>query len=164
MKNFKLYKTIIILLLIPMLYVNAQFNGYFSHRDASWVHQMDSVFVEGSQPPGLSPITKYKVTQETIESRSYRDLNEIVMGEVPGFFSNQKGVMGYGVSSGSAGKLSLRGHGGDPTTELLIAENGKPEIMGLMGHPVPDAYSADVLGEVEGGLILRSDRAVVEAL
>ena len=39
--------------------------------------------------------------------------------------------------------------GGNPTTNILVAQNGKPEIMGLMGHPVPDAYSADFLRSVE---------------
>jgi len=123
--------------------------GYYSPRDSAWVYQMDSLFVVGNRQPGLSPIARLTIPQERIEAMAYRDLNEIITGEIPGIFGTEKGVMGYGVAGGSAGKLSLRGQGGDPTTGILIAQNGKPEIMGLMGHPVPDAYSADVVGEVE---------------
>ncbi len=149
MKLINNWTIISVALLIPMLSLQAQYSGYFSYRDSLWVHQMDSVFVEGNQPPGLSSLVRTTVPQERIEAMAYRDLNEIITGEVAGFFGSQKGVMGYGVAGGSAGKLSFRGHGGNPTTGLLIAQNGKPEIMGLMGHPVPDAYSADVVGEVE---------------
>ncbi len=123
--------------------------GYFSPRDSAWVHTMDSIFVEGNRAPQLQQAARISIPQEEIEAYAYRDLNEVVSGEVPGVFGTEKGVMGYGVSAGSAGKLSIRGQGGDPTTGILIAQNGKPEIMGLMGHPVPDTYSAAVVGEVE---------------
>lgn len=126
-----------------------RFAGYYSSRDSTWVFSMDSVFVQGFRAPELSPQSTVSIQEERIDAMGYRDLNEIVAGEIPGVFGNEKGVMGYGVASGSAGKLSIRGMGGDPTTNVLVAQNGKPEIMGLMGHPVPDAYSADFLRSVE---------------
>jgi len=129
--------------------VNGQFRGYYSPRDSVWVFSMDSVFVRGNRPPELLPVATTTVPEERIEAMGYRDLNEIVTGEVPGILSTEKGVMGYGVADGSAGKLTIRGLGGDPTTGILIAQDGKPEIMGLMGHPVPDAYSADFISEIE---------------
>ncbi|HKJ67541.1 MAG TPA: TonB-dependent receptor [bacterium] len=126
-----------------------QFRGYYSPRDSVWVFSMDSVFVEETQPPQLSPMSVSSVSEERIHAMGYRDLNEIITGEVAGIISTEKGVMGYGVADGSAGHLSVRGVGGNPTTGVLIAQNGKPEIMGLMGHPVPDAYSADFIRDVE---------------
>ncbi len=142
--------SLLILGLFPLQQtVNGQFRGYYSPRDSVWVFSMDSVFVEETQPPKLSPISTASVSEERIQAMGYRDLNEILTGEVAGIISTEKGVMGYGVAGGSAGKLSVRGVGGDPTTGVLIAQNGKPEIMGLMGHPVPDAYSADVVSDVE---------------
>ncbi|MBD3274065.1 MAG: TonB-dependent receptor [Candidatus Marinimicrobia bacterium] len=127
----------------------AQIDGYYSPRDSVWIFYMDSVFVEESVPPQLSQISMSSVSEERINAMGYRDLNEIITGEVPGVFGTQKGIMGYGVAGGSAGKISIRGLGGEPTTDLLVAQNGKPEIMGLMGHPVPDAYSADFIEQVE---------------
>jgi len=126
-----------------------EFTGYYSPRDSVWVFSMDSVFVHGTQVPELIPHSTVTIREERIESMGYRDLNEVVTGEIPGVFGNEKGVMGYGVADGSAGKLSIRGLGGDPTTGILVTQNGKPEMMGLMGHPVPDAYSADFLRSVE---------------
>ena len=123
--------------------------GYYSLRDSAWVHEMDSVFVTGLESARLSPSTRITVPQARIDAMAYRDLNEILINEIPGVFGTEKGVMGYGVASGSAGKLTLRGQGGDPTTGVLILQNGKPELMGLMGHPVPDAYAADPVAEVE---------------
>lgn len=136
-------------LAFPLATIHAQFDGYDSPRDSLWIYHMDSIYVTGYYAPQLPQITVTHIPGERIEAMGYRDLNEVITGEVPGFFGNEKGVMGYGVAGGSAGKLSIRGIGGDPTTGILIAQNGKPEMMGLMGHPVPDAYSADVLDEVE---------------
>jgi len=127
----------------------AQFTGYYSPRDSVWVFSMDSVYVIETFPPQLSPISTTSVSEERIEAMGYRDLNEIITGEVSGVIGTQKGVMGYGVADGSAGKITIHGVGGDPTTSVLIAQNGKPELMGLMGHPVPDAYSADFISDVE---------------
>jgi iron complex outermembrane recepter protein len=74
---------------------------------------------------------------------------EFVKDHVPGFFITERSVMGYGVAQGSAGGISIRGVGGSPTTGVLILRDGRPDIMGMMGHPLPDAYSLDGLERVE---------------
>ena len=48
--------------------------------------------------------------------------------------------MGFGISNQAAGQLSIRGIGGAPTTGVLILVDGVPQIMGLFGHPMADAY------------------------
>ncbi|GAJ21249.1 unnamed protein product [marine sediment metagenome] len=78
--------------------------GYYSPRDSAWVYQMDSLFVVGNRQPGLSPIARLTIPQERIEAMAYRDLNEVITGEIPGIFGTEKGVMGYGVVGGSAGR------------------------------------------------------------
>lgn len=57
--------------------------------------------------------------------------------------------MGYGVSNGAAGGISLRGIGGSPTTGLLVLIDGHPQYMGLMGHPIADAYQSMLAEKVE---------------
>ena len=74
---------------------------------------------------------------------------EFVKNHVPGFFITERAVMGYGVAQGAAGGISIRGVGGSPTTGVLILRDGRPDIMGMMGHPLPDAYSLDGLERVE---------------
>ena len=77
---------------------SGQFPGYYSPRDSVWVFTMDSVFVQGVRAPQLSPHSTVSVQEERIEAMGYRDLNEVVSGEISGVFGNEKGVMGYGVA------------------------------------------------------------------
>ncbi len=67
---------------------------------------------------------------------------------VPGLFVTERAVMGYGISGG-AGTLSIRGVGGSPVTGVLVLRDGRPDMMGLFGHPLPDSYDALGLERVE---------------
>ena len=52
-------------------------------------------------------------------------------------------------STGAAGGMSLRGIGGSPTAGLLVLIDGHPQYMGLMGHPIADAYQSMLAERVE---------------
>ena len=52
-------------------------------------------------------------------------------------------------ASGAAGGISIRGIGGSPNTQMLVLIDGHPQFMGLMGHPLPDAYVASDVERVE---------------
>ncbi len=67
---------------------------------------------------------------------------------VPGLFITERAVMGYGVSGG-AGSISIRGVGGSPVTGILVLRDGRPDMMGLFGHPLPDTYGALGIERVE---------------
>lgn len=71
--------------------------------------------------------------------------------------------MGYGVATGASGQMSLRGIGGPaqaglPTTGLLVLIDGHPQYMGLMGHPIADAYQTMMAERVE---VLRGPASVL---
>lgn len=70
-------------------------------------------------------------------------------GRVPGLYVTERGVTGFGVATGSAGQISIRGIGGNPTTGVLMLIDGHPQFMGLMGHPLPDSYVASDVERVE---------------
>lgn len=72
-----------------------------------------------------------------------------VSEEVPGVFVTQRGLLGYGVGQGAAGVLSIRGVGGEPNTQVLIMTDGRPQMMGLMGHPIPDLHLSHGVERVE---------------
>jgi outer membrane receptor protein involved in Fe transport len=74
---------------------------------------------------------------------------ETIQNYVPGFYITERSVMGFGVSSGAAGGIAIRGIGGSPVTGVLVLRDGRPDIMGLMGHPLPDAYSSEGIERVE---------------
>jgi outer membrane cobalamin receptor len=64
----------------------------------------------------------------------------------PSAYITRKGVLGHGL--GASNSITLRGIGGSPTTQLLMVVDGRPDVMGLMGHPLPDCYSLTDVGSV----------------
>ncbi len=70
-------------------------------------------------------------------------------GISPALFVTRRAILGYGVASGAAGKVTLLGLGGTPTTQITFAADGDPLVMGLMGHPVQDALSLGNAAVVE---------------
>ena len=60
---------------------------------------------------------------------------------VPGAFVTRRGVMGYGIATNGTGSVSIRGIGESPNTGVLVVVDGRPDMQGLMGHPLPDFYS-----------------------
>ena len=95
------------------------------------------------------PMTITVVNREEITGSSESALLPALTEHVPGMFVTQRGVTGFGVSSGGTGGISLRGVGGSPTTELLVLIDGHPQYMGIMGHHLPDAYVASDVERVE---------------
>lgn len=95
------------------------------------------------------PMTISVVGRPQIESRYDASLLPLLTEQVPGLFITSRGTMGYGVSTGAAGGMSLRGVGGSPTAGLLVLIDGHPQYMGLMGHPIADAYQSMMAEKVE---------------
>ena len=95
-------------------------------------------------PMAISVISRLQIA-ESNESA----LLPVLSGRVPGLFVTERGVTGFGVSSGSAGQISIRGIGGNPTTGVLILIDGHPQYMGIMGHPLSDTYIASDAERVE---------------
>ena len=100
------------------------------------------------------PMTISVVNRVQIEQEHQSSILPVLNTQVPGFFSTSRGVMGYGVSTGASGQMSMRGIGGPaqagmPTTGLLVLIDGHPQYMGLMGHPIADAYQSMLVERVE---------------
>lgn len=99
------------------------------------------------------PMTISVVNRQEIENGFRPSLLPTLTEQVPGLFVTGRGVMGYGVSGGAAGQITLRGIGGTPqggpTTGLLVLIDGHPQYMGLMGHPIADAYQSMLADRVE---------------
>lgn len=104
------------------------------------------------------PMTVSVVNRSQIEKRYEPSLLPILTEQIPGLFTTSRGIMGYGVSTGAAGGISLRGIGGSPTTGLLVLIDGHPQYMGLMGHPIADAYQSMLAERVE---VLRGPASVL---
>jgi outer membrane cobalamin receptor len=81
-----------------------------------------------------------------IDRTGARTVYEAVDRIIPSAYVPRRGILGHGL--GISNSISLRGLGGSPTTQLLVVIDGRPEVMGLMGHPIPDFYSMTDVGSV----------------
>ena len=109
------------------------------------------------------PMTVSVVGRPQLEASQQTSVLPVLNSQVPGFFSTSRGVMGYGVATGASGQMYLRGIGGPaqaalPTTGLLVLIDGHPQYMGLMGHPIADAYQTMMAERVE---VLRGPASVL---
>lgn len=110
------------------------------------------------------PMTISVVGRKQLEQNYQPSVLPTLTEQVPGLFTTSRGIMGYGVSTGAAGGMSLRGVGsgagpnGGPTTGLLVLIDGHPQYMGLMGHPIADAYQSMMTERVE---VLRGPASVL---
>ena len=58
------------------------------------------------------PMTVSVVSRSAIESSMQTSLLPVITEHVPGLFTTARGVLGYGVSGGAAGGISMRGLSG----------------------------------------------------
>ena len=88
------------------------------------------------------------IDRRQIEQAHNPSLLPVLTEQVPGLFVTSRGILGYGVSGGAAGGISLRGLSGG-SGQIMVLIDGHPQYMGLMGHPISDAYQSLMADRVE---------------
>lgn len=114
-------------------------------------YALNEVVVTGSRIPvqrDIIPVPVSIVDREIIEQSEETNLLPVLMKYVPSLFVTSRGIAGYGVSTGAAGGISLRGFGGG-AGRVLILIDGHPQYATIYGHPVADAYIASDAQRVE---------------
>ena len=97
------------------------------------------------------------VNRMTIKNSMQPSLLPVLSEQVPGLFVTERGVMGYGVSDGAAGGISLRGLSGG-SARLMVLIDGHPQYAGIFGHPIADAYQSLLADKVA---VLRGPASVL---
>lgn len=97
------------------------------------------------------------VNRSQIEQSLQPSLLPVLTEQIPGLFVTSRGVMGYGVSGGAAGNISLRGLSGG-TARLMVMIDGHPQYAGIFGHPISDACQSFMAERVE---VLRGPASVL---
>ena len=140
-------------------------------RDGNDVYEMDStavgwrdtlseVVVTGTRNKTdirHLPMTVSVVDRPVIEYSNVPSLLPVLTEQVPGFFTTSRGIMGYGVSDGAAGTISIRGLSGG-SGQVMVLIDGHPQYMGMFGHPISDAYQSLMAERVE---VLRGPASVL---
>lgn len=102
------------------------------------------------------PMTLSIINRSELEKRYEPSLLPTLTEQIPGLFATSRGVMGYGVSTGAAGSINVRGIGSG--AQMLVLIDGHPQYMGLFGHPIADAYQTMLAERVE---VLRGPASVL---
>lgn len=99
---------------------------------------LPKVDVIGVRPEFL-PNTITTISEQQLQERHISSVLPAVAEQTPGLFVTQRSSMGYGLSTGSAGGMNMRGLGSG-TGQIMVLVDGHPQFMGLMGHPLADTY------------------------
>lgn len=123
-------------------------------------YRMDEVVVTGTRQETdvrhLSQTVSI-IGRSQIENSLQPSLLPVLTEQIPGLFVTSRGIMGYGVSNGAAGSISLRGLSGG-SGRLMVMIDGHPQYAGIFGHPISDAYQSFLAERVE---VLRSPASVL---
>ena len=103
------------------------------------------------------PMTVTVIGRETLTRQNQPSVLPTVMLQVPGLFVTSRSMMGYGVSTGAAGGINLRGISGG-AGQLLVLIDGHPQYQGIYGHPISDSYQTLMADRVE---VLRGPASVL---
>ena len=103
------------------------------------------------------PYTVNVINRQTLTEQQQTSVLTTVMQQVPGLFVTSRSMMGYGVSTGAAGGISLRGVTGG-AGQMLVLIDGHPQYNGVYGHPISDSYQTLMAERVE---VLRGPASVL---
>lgn len=121
-----------------------------AQRDTT-AHTLDNVVVTGTRnvtdirhlPMTISVVNRDKLT-ENQRVNVLPTLSE----QVPGLFVTARSMMGYAVSDGAAGGISLRGLGSG-AGRMMVLIDGHPQYQGIFGHSISDSYQTMMTDRVE---------------
>ena len=103
------------------------------------------------------PYTVNVINRLALTEQQQTSVLPTVMQQVPGIMVTSRSMMGYGVSTGAAGGISLRGVSGG-AGQMLVLIDGHPQYNGVYGHPISDSYQTLMAERVE---VLRGPASVL---
>jgi len=103
------------------------------------------------------PMTVTVIDRPMLTAEHQASVLPTVMREVPGLFVTSRSMMGYGVSTGAAGGINMRGITGG-AGQLMVLIDGHPQYQGVYGHPISDSYQTLMAERVE---VLRGPASVL---
>lgn len=98
-----------------------------------------------------------KIEREELTQNERTNILPTLTEQVPGLIATGRGMMGYGVSGGSAGGMMLRGISSG-AGQVLVVIDGTPQYNGVFGHSIADSYQTMNVGKVE---VLRGPASLI---
>lgn len=131
---------------------SADYSLLAQQQQDTTVFELDPVVVTGTRiqrERSKIPSSISIVPREVLERSGQFNILPVLVSQVPGFFLNDRGIIGYGVGPNSGGTVSIRGISGPRNTRVLVLIDGQPQFMGIFGHPIADAYTSSDVERVE---------------
>lgn len=94
------------------------------------------------------PMTVTTLTRDMLTKENRMSVLPTLMEQVPGLMLTSRGVMGYGVSTGAAGGMMMRGLSSG-TGQVMVLIDGHPQYQGIFGHSIADSYQTMAVERVE---------------
>ena len=135
-------------------------SALFAQAQTADTLSLDEVVVTGTRNAvdvRHLPMTVTVIDREKLTEQHQASLLPTVMQQVPGLFVTSRSMMGYGVSTGAAGGINLRGITGG-AGQLMVLIDGHPQYQGIYGHPISDSYQTLMAERVE---VLRGPASVL---
>lgn len=117
----------------------------------SLTYQLDNIVVTGTRSTasiGHLPATVTVVGRETLTETQRTSVLPTLAEYVPGLFVTSRGMLGYGVSDGAAGTISMRGLSSSQGRFMVLID-GHPQYQGIFGHSISDSYQTMLADHVE---------------
>lgn len=133
---------------------------FMAQNDTTIVHQLDDAVVTATRTATTAQNVAFTVSvvdRATLTSQQRINILPTLSEHVPGLFLTQRGMMGYGVSNGAAGGMTLRGLSSS-SGQLLVLIDGHPQYQGIYGHSIADSYQTMMAERVE---VLRGPASVL---
>ena len=94
------------------------------------------------------PMTVTTLSRDMLTKENRMSVLPTLMEQVPGLMLTSRGVMGYGVSTGAAGGMMMRGLSSG-TGQVMVLIDGHPQYQGIFGHSIADSYQTMAVERVE---------------
>ncbi len=124
------------------------------------ISEMTPIVVTGTRNATDSrhlPMNVTVVDREQLTQNQQPNVLPTLTELVPGLLTTGRGMMGYGVSGGAAGNISIRGISSG-MGRVMVLIDGLPQYNGVYGHSISDSYQTMMTERVE---VLRGPASVL---
>ncbi len=124
----------------------------FTQSNFSDSVRLSEIVVTGSKTEisrKIIPLSVTQITNQNIQNSGQMNILTSLNQFSPGIFVTERNMLGFGVSTGGSGAISMRGISSSPNNEVLVMIDGHPQYQGLFGHPLADAYVSSDVEKVE---------------
>lgn len=94
------------------------------------------------------PMVISVVGKDKLVENQRQNILPTIMEQVPSLMLTSRGLMGFGVSTGAAGGIMLRGISSG-SGQILVMIDGHPQYNGIYGHSIADSYQTIMAERVE---------------